>query len=38
MLEGINLQATRGERSLFERLSFQLRAGECLLVQGENGR
>ncbi|MFW7342301.1 cytochrome c biogenesis heme-transporting ATPase CcmA [Pollutimonas sp. H1-120] len=37
MLEGINLQAMRGERSLFERLSFQIKAGECLFVQGENG-
>lgn len=37
MLEGINLQAMRGERSLFERLNFQIKAGECLFVQGENG-
>lgn len=37
MLEGINLQVMRGERSLFERLSFRIRAGECLIVQGENG-
>ncbi|HCP76413.1 cytochrome c biogenesis heme-transporting ATPase CcmA [Alcaligenaceae bacterium] len=37
MLEGINLQALRGDRSLFERLSFKIKAGECLFVQGENG-
>ncbi|WP_442593364.1 cytochrome c biogenesis heme-transporting ATPase CcmA [Parapusillimonas sp. JC17] len=37
MLEGINLHAIRGERSLFKRLNFQIKAGECLLVQGENG-
>lgn len=27
----------RGERRLFHSLSFQLKAGECLLLQGENG-
>lgn len=37
MLEVINLQCVRGERSLFDHLSFQLKAGECLLLQGENG-
>lgn len=37
MLEGVDLQAMRGERSLFKRLNFQIRAGECLFVQGENG-
>ncbi|WP_439652107.1 cytochrome c biogenesis heme-transporting ATPase CcmA [Paracandidimonas lactea] len=37
MLEGIDLQAMRGERSLFTRLSFQVETGECLFVQGENG-
>ena len=37
MLEGVNLQATRGERSLFARLSLQVGTGECLFVQGENG-
>ncbi len=37
MLEVINLQCVRGERSLFDSLSFQLKAGECLLLQGENG-
>lgn len=37
MLEAINLVGVRGERRLFNRLSFQVRAGECLLVRGENG-
>lgn len=37
MLEAIDLQCVRGERSLFNGLSFQLKAGECLLVRGENG-
>lgn len=37
MLEGVNLQAIRSERSLFKPLDFQIKAGECLLVQGENG-
>lgn len=37
MLEAINLDCVRGERRLFHGLSFQLKAGECLLVQGENG-
>lgn len=37
MLEVIDLVGMRGERRLFDCLSFQVRAGECLLVQGENG-
>ncbi len=37
MLEAINLECVRGERRLFHNLSFQLKAGECLLVHGENG-
>lgn len=37
MLEAINLDCVRGERRLFHNLSFQLKAGECLLVRGENG-
>lgn len=37
MLEAINLQCVRGERSLFHSLSFQLKTGECLLLHGENG-
>lgn len=37
MLEAIKLQCVRGERRLFHRLSFQVKAGECLSVQGENG-
>lgn len=37
MLEVTNLQCVRGERSLFDSLSFQLKAGECVLLQGENG-
>ncbi|ABI58351.1 cytochrome c biogenesis heme-transporting ATPase CcmA [Nitrosomonas eutropha] len=37
MLQAINLDCVRGERRLFHNLSFQLKAGECLLVHGENG-
>lgn len=37
MLEAINLDCVRGERRLFHNLNFQLNAGECLLVRGENG-
>jgi len=37
VLEAINLDCVRGERRLFHNLSFQLKAGECLLVRGENG-
>ncbi|NYT64910.1 cytochrome c biogenesis heme-transporting ATPase CcmA [Alcaligenaceae bacterium] len=37
MLEAINLDCVRGERQLFHQLSFRLDAGECLLVQGQNG-
>lgn len=37
MFEVINLDCVRGERRLFHNLSFQLKAGECLLVHGENG-
>ncbi|MAZ10264.1 MAG: cytochrome c biogenesis heme-transporting ATPase CcmA [Limnobacter sp.] len=37
MLEAINLDCVRGERRLFHNLNFQLKAGECLLVRGENG-
>lgn len=37
MLEAINLKCVRGERSLFDSLNFRVKAGECLLVHGENG-
>lgn len=37
MLEVINLDCVRGERRLFHHLNFQLKAGECLLVHGQNG-
>lgn len=37
MLEAINLDCVRGERRLFHNLNFQLKAGECLSVRGENG-
>ena len=37
MLEGVNLQAIRDERSLFSHVSFQIGSGQCLHVQGENG-
>jgi heme exporter protein A len=35
--EGIDLQCTRGERTLFSALSFTLRGGELLRVAGANG-
>jgi heme exporter protein A len=37
MLEAINLACERGERTLFHHLSFDLREGQALLVQGANG-
>jgi len=37
MLEGIQLACVRGERTLFSQLSFIVREGEPLLVQGANG-
>ncbi|NYT62821.1 cytochrome c biogenesis heme-transporting ATPase CcmA [Alcaligenaceae bacterium] len=37
MLEAFNLDCVRGERRLFHDLNFQLTAGECLVVRGENG-
>lgn len=37
MLEGKDLACVRGERTLFSHLSFSLRDGELLLVQGDNG-
>ncbi|BAP89311.1 heme ABC exporter, ATP-binding protein CcmA [Burkholderiales bacterium GJ-E10] len=37
MLQAIDLQCIRGERRLFERLSFELRPGEGLHIAGENG-
>lgn len=36
-LEADRLECQRGGRVLFENLSFSLRAGEALLVEGENG-
>jgi heme exporter protein A len=36
-LEAIDLHCTRGERTLFDSLSFSLRAGELLRVGGPNG-
>lgn len=37
MLEAISLQCIRGERELFNNLSFALDSGEMLLVSGPNG-
>lgn len=37
MLEAISLQCVRGERELFNNLSFALDSGEMLLVSGPNG-
>lgn len=37
MLEVHELTCLRGDRLLFSRLSFALRAGECLHVRGRNG-
>jgi heme exporter protein A len=37
MLEAIELQCERGHRRLFDRLSFELTAGQCTHVVGDNG-
>lgn len=37
MLQAIDLQCVRGERCLFDGLSFELRPGEGLHIAGENG-
>jgi len=37
MLEAIDLECVRGEKSLFRGLSFRLERGACLMVQGTNG-
>ena len=37
MLSAKNLACTRGDRLLFTRINFKLRAGELLYVLGENG-
>ncbi len=37
MLEALNLECVRGERSLFSGLDFRLEAGELLYLQGRNG-
>ncbi|KPK20562.1 MAG: cytochrome c biogenesis heme-transporting ATPase CcmA [Betaproteobacteria bacterium] len=37
MLEAIDLQCTRGERTLFSGLDFRLRGGELLRIAGANG-
>jgi heme exporter protein A len=36
-LEAADLRCTRGERTLFDRLSFSLRGGELLRIGGPNG-
>ncbi len=37
MLEAVDLHCERGERLLFEHLSFQVTAGQCLHIAGDNG-
>lgn len=37
MLEAVNLECVRGERSLFAGVAFRLSGGEALHVQGGNG-
>lgn len=37
MLDVTNLECVRGDRPLFSRLSFQVKAGEMLHVTGKNG-
>jgi heme exporter protein A len=37
MLEADQLSCDKGDRPLFANLSFSLRAGQCLHVQGDNG-
>src|SRR2546428_11515862 len=36
-LEAVDLQCTRGERTLFDGLGFMLRGGELLRISGANG-
>lgn len=38
MLEVIDLECARGDRSLFEGLSFTISPGEILHIRGQNGR
>ncbi len=37
MLKALNLECVRGDRSLFNGLNFHLKAGECLVIHGDNG-
>jgi len=37
VLEAVDLRCERGERLLFDRLSFQVDAGRCLHIAGDNG-
>jgi heme exporter protein A len=37
MLEAIDLQCERGHRRLFDRLSFELKPGQCTHIVGDNG-
>lgn len=37
MIDAIELQCERGHRRLFDRLSFQVAAGQCLHIAGDNG-
>lgn len=37
MLSATRLECRRGDRRLFSNLSFELKASDCLMVQGDNG-
>jgi heme exporter protein A len=37
VLQGVELQCERGHRRLFDRLSFQVAAGQCMHIVGDNG-
>lgn len=37
LLEAVNIECLRGDRHLFSEMSFLLKPGECLLIQGANG-
>lgn len=37
LLKALNLECVRGDRSLFNGLNLHLKAGECLVIHGDNG-
>lgn len=37
LLKALNLECVRGDRSLCNGLNFHLKAGECLVIHGDNG-